>query len=251
MDRVVILGTSSAISDQDHENSHLIIQVDERLVLIDCPGNPIVRIKKAQIDPLKITDLILTHFHPDHVSGLPLLLMDLWLMGRKDPLTIYGLGHTIDRAEKMMQLFEWHRWPDFFPVNFMNLGDNPLNLLMEDAYIRIISSPVKHLIPTIGIRVEFKKSRKIFTYTSDTEPCQNLLDLAKSADVLLHEAAGDSVGHSSGKQCGLNAATAGVNHLYLTHYHPQKDINELLQEAQSTFSRPVTIAQDLMEIIFN
>lgn len=251
MDRVVILGTASAISNETHENSHLIIQASDRIILVDCPGNPIVRIRKARIDPLKITDLILTHFHPDHVSGLPLLLMDLWLMGRKEQLTVFGLDHTIERAEKMMQLFEWHRWPEFFPVNFLKVNEKSQDLLIDDASIKINSSPVNHLIPTIGIRVYFKKSKRIFVYTSDTEPCQNVLDLAKSADVLLHEATGESIGHSSGHQCGLNATKAGAKHLYLTHYNPENGPEKLLLEASSVFEGPVTIAEDLMEIIFN
>ena len=62
--------------------------------------------------------MILTHFHPDHVSGLPSLLLDMWLMGRKDPLTIYGLAYTLERMEKLMEAYDWASWPGFFPVEF-------------------------------------------------------------------------------------------------------------------------------------
>lgn len=248
MDRIIILGTANAVSDETHENSHLIMQSDDRIILVDCPGNPIVRIQKSGIDPLFITDLILTHFHPDHVAGLPLFLMDLWLMGRTEPLIIYGLEHTIGRAEKMMQLFEWNRWPDFFPVKFNLVDETPYYLLLEDQSITINSSPVKHLIPTIGIRVLFKNSNKVFVYTSDTEPCQEVLDLAQSADILLHESAGESVGHSSPEQCGLSAEKAGVIQLYLTHYHTDIKPKQLQKAAKSTFSGKVTVAQDLMKI---
>lgn len=251
MDRIVILGTANAVSDETHENSHLVLQSDDRIILVDCPGNPIVRIQKSGIDPLCITDLILTHFHPDHVAGLPLFLMDLWLMGRKDPLIIYGLEHTIGRAEKMMQLFEWNRWPDFFPVKFKLVNETPNFLLIEDQSIKISSSPVKHLIPTIGIRVLFKNTNKIFVYTSDTEPCQEVLDLAHSADILLHESAGESVGHSSPEQCGLSAEKAEVEQLYLTHYRTTIEPEKLQMAAKSTFSGQVIVARDLMEILFN
>ena len=132
-------------------------------------------------------------------------------MGRKNPLIIYGLDYTIGRAEKMMQLFEWNRWPDFFPVKFKLVSETSYFLLLEDQSIKINSSPVKHLIPTIGIRVLFKNTNKIFVYTSDTEPCQEVLDLARSADILLHESAGESVGHSSPEQCGLSAEKAEVD----------------------------------------
>ena len=75
-----------------------------------------VRLQLAGVDPNKITDIILTHFHPDHVSGFAPLLMSLWLIGRKQPLNVYGLEATIDRAEKMMALYNWQQWPDFYPV---------------------------------------------------------------------------------------------------------------------------------------
>ena len=58
------------------------------------------------------TDIILTHFHPDHVAGLPILLLDLLISG-KDLLNIYGLGKVIDQAVGMLELFEWQDWGDF------------------------------------------------------------------------------------------------------------------------------------------
>jgi metal-dependent hydrolase (beta-lactamase superfamily II) len=39
-----------------------------------------VRLSKAGVDFNRLTDLILTHFHPDHVSGVPMLLMNMWLI---------------------------------------------------------------------------------------------------------------------------------------------------------------------------
>jgi len=98
MPKVIILGSSNAIPDEKHENSHMALVGDERLVLIDCVNNPIVRLRKAGLDVEDITDLLLTHFHPDHVSGVPLLLMDLWLLGRKKELTNIRLGLHIGPA---------------------------------------------------------------------------------------------------------------------------------------------------------
>ena len=85
MAKLIVLGSSNAIPTKDHENTHLAVVCRDRTVLIDCVSNPIVRLEQAGIDPLMISDVILTHFHPDHVSGVPLLLIDLWLMGRCTP----------------------------------------------------------------------------------------------------------------------------------------------------------------------
>jgi ribonuclease Z len=105
MAKIVILGSSNAVAHKDHENTHLVITGRERVVLVDCPGNPILRLERAGVGFNAVTDLIVTHFHPDHVSGVPLFIMDMWLMGRSRPLEIYGLHHTLGRLEKMMGLY--------------------------------------------------------------------------------------------------------------------------------------------------
>ena len=92
MAQVIILGSSNAVADADHENSHLLIVGHERTVLVDCPSNPILRFERAGVDFNAVTDLVITHFHPDHVSGVPLFLMDMWLLGRSRPLAIYPLN---------------------------------------------------------------------------------------------------------------------------------------------------------------
>jgi len=110
MNKLTFLGTASAVPDEDQQNTHFIIETKSRNILVDCVGNPVVRLKQAGVDPLSISDLVVTHFHPDHVSGVPLLLMDLWLMGRETPLYLYGLNEVLDRIEKMMSLFDWESW---------------------------------------------------------------------------------------------------------------------------------------------
>lgn len=248
MQRVVILGSASAVSDEHHENSHLLVQIGDRVILVDCVGNPIVRLKKAGIHPAQVQEIILTHFHPDHVSGFPLLLMDMWLMGRNDSLKVIGVAHTIERAQKMMDLYEWDRWPNFFPVQFIAIEEQAMTPLLDDQDVLILASPVKHLLPTIGLRFLFKNNGKVFSYSSDTEPCQAVVELAKDADVLLHEATGLSIGHTSREQCGEIATQANAKQLYLTHYPPESDPEVLRHQSQSTFAGPVVVATDFLNI---
>src|SRR4030067_524308 len=99
MPKLILLGTASAIADAEHENTHMAIVGPDGVVLIDCVASPKVRLARAGIELDDIGDIIVTHFHPDHVSGVPLLLMNMWLMGRSRPLRIYGLDHALERLE--------------------------------------------------------------------------------------------------------------------------------------------------------
>jgi ribonuclease Z len=102
--------------------------------------------------------LLLTHFHPDHVSGAPLLLMSMWLQGHRRNLNIYGLHHTLDRLEDLMSSYDWSHWPDFFPVAFHRLPHRGPAMILENQDFRITASPVRHLIPTLGLRYESLKA---------------------------------------------------------------------------------------------
>lgn len=248
MGTIVILGTANAVPDDRHENTHLLVQEGERTILVDCTGNPIAELKRAGVSPDLLTDVILTHFHPDHVSGVPLLLMDLWLMGRKHGIRIHGLADTLDRMQTMMKLFDCESWPNFFPVDYHILPEESKADMITDDDFRITASPVRHLIPTIGIRVEFTRSGKVLAYSSDTEPCQNVVELARESDILIHEATGTSFGHSTPRQAGEIAQQARTKALYLIHYPAEVSEAKWLVEASETFTGPVSLARDYMRI---
>jgi len=249
MVKITFLGTASAVPNKSHQNSHFIIESDQRTILIDCVGNPVSRLDEAGIDPLKIDDVILTHFHPDHVSGTPLLLMDLWLMGRKEPINIFGLADVVDRMKQMLTLYDWQSWDGFFPVNFIALNENEQALFVNDADIKMRSVPVCHMIPGIGLRLDFPEGSLI--YSSDTGPCDQVVKLAEGGDILIHEATGEGVGHSSPSQAGEIAQKAGVNSLYLIHYPPECDQVEWIRQAKEKFSGEVFTAKDLMSFVIN
>jgi ribonuclease Z len=248
MGRIIILGSASAVPDERQENSHMIVLTERQGVLIDCPGNPTVRLKQASVPYEAITDIILTHFHPDHVSGFALLVMDLWLLGRKPDLHVWGLAATIERAQQMMDLYTWHEWPNVYPVHFHALPEEELHLFLTGPDLRISSSPSKHLVPTMGVRIEFLAEGRVVTYSSDTEPSDAIVRLAQDADILIHEATSASIGHSSAEQAGQIATRAGVKSLYLIHYLERTQGNELIPCAERTFSGPVALCKDFLTI---
>ena len=248
---LIFLGTSSAIPDEDHENTHMVVTGIEQTILIDSVGNSILRLKHAGVDHNDLTDLIVTHFHPDHVSGVPSLLMNMWLLGRRHALNIYGLQYTLERLENMMDFYDWATWPNFFPVHFHNLPEEERVQLLESKEFRIYSSPVHHLIPTIGLRIDFLQTGKSLAYSCDTEPCIEVERLGLGVDVLIHEATGETLGHTSAAQAGRIASNAQAKSLYLIHY-PTKGVDgqSLIEAVRSNYNNPVALAQDFMKLEF-
>lgn len=251
MVKVIILGASNAIPTTQSENTHMVIVGQDRTVLVDSVSNPILRLEQAGLDFNNLTDIIVTHFHPDHVSGVPLLLMDMWLMGRQKPLNIYGLHYTLDRLEGLMGFYNWSEWPDFFPVVFYRLPSKEMTPVLDCGDFVIHASPVHHMIPNIGLRFGFPQTQKILAYSCDTEPCDEVVRLSAGADVLIHEATGASQGHSSAAQAGGIASKAEVNKLYLIHYPTGRfATGDPVAEASTTFQGDIQLAKDFMVLEF-
>ncbi|PWH15539.1 MAG: MBL fold metallo-hydrolase [Anaerolineae bacterium] len=248
---LVILGSASAIPTIDHENTHLLVIGKAESILIDCPNNPVVPLQKQGYDPLKVTHLILTHFHADHVAGSAPFLMSSWLMGRKQPLHIYGLDETLWRFERMMELFQWETWTGLYPIQIHRLAPQRMTLVFQSEQFEVHSSPVHHLIPNIGLRIYNRWSGESIAYSCDTEPCEEVVELSRGVKALIHEAVGEYLGHTSPQQAGEIAQRAGAKSLYLIHY-PSEDgrIRDWEALARSCFGGPVGLAQDGLKIPF-
>jgi ribonuclease Z len=249
--RVLTLGTAAAVPDERHASTHLAVEGVYGFYLIDCGGRPILRIRQAGLELERLRGLIVTHFHPDHVAGIPLLLMDTWLLGRTDPLPVYGLQDVIERYNAMMDLFRRDEWPGFFDTPCHVIPEEVGAAVLEDDELRVIGAPVEHVVPTMGVRIENKRSGGVVAYSSDTSPCDAVVELARDADILIHEAAKATPGHTGAAQAGEIARRAGARRLVLIHYRPASHkYDRWIQEATETFGGPVELAQDFGEYQF-
>lgn len=250
MAKLIFLGTAAAVADAKHENTHLAVVTERKLLLIDCPGNPVVRLQQAGISPTsRLTDLLLTHFHPDHTSGLPLLLQTLWLLGRTSPLHVHGLEFTIRQSQRMLKLYDWETWSEMFPVIFHEIPEEEMYMALDSDELRLYTSPVSHYVPTLGARIELAAGQFSMAFSSDTRPCAAMTRLAQEVEFLIHEATGEHFGHSSAAQAGEIARQAKARSLYLIHYPVwQTDPTKFLGEAKATFGGEVHLAQDFQTI---
>jgi ribonuclease Z len=250
MAKLIFLGTAAAVADAKHENTHLAFVTDNRLLLIDCPGNPVVRMQQVGYNLThRLTDLLLTHFHPDHVSGFPLLIQTLWLLGRNEPLHVYGLDFTLHQAQRLFNLYDWETWTDLFPLFYHNIPEEEMFMALDSDELRLYTSPVSHYLPTLGARVELLSGRYSIAYSCDTRPSPAVTRLAQGVDILIHEATGAHTGHSSAAQAGEVAREAKAKSLYLIHYPVwENNPRPLVKEAKSEFGAEVHLAEDYQVI---
>jgi ribonuclease Z len=246
MNRLTVLGSAFAVANRNQENAYLLVQTRSNIVLIDCGNNPVGKLEQVGVAINQITDLILTHAHADHMGALPLLLMDMWLNKRQTTLKIYGLAYTLEKAKTLLAIYNWESWQGMFPVDFLTVSAETKQEIIHAKELSISVAPVKHLVPTVGVRISFVEIHKTFVYSCDTEPCKGLDQLATGADLLIQEAAGPAKGHTSPEEAGDIANKAGVKELVLIHYDAGRTEADLLSRASSKFTGKVSLAKDLL-----
>ena len=245
MAELIVLGSAASVPDAEHDTVSLVLRGPVGSILIDCGGSPLHKLARLGVEQEEIRAAILTHHHADHLYGLPILVQGLWLGARQAPLPVYGPQQALDRAHKLLELFDlvdregmfalsWHPVPLREGRRVLSLGD-----------IRITSAPVVHAsTDTLALRFEDTATKRAIVYSADTEPCPALARLAAGVSMLLHEATGDFPGHSSPEQAAELAREAGVGQLALIHY-PVRGVNlEAWRRRAAEFSGPVTLARD-------
>lgn len=215
----IVLGTAASVPDAEHDTVGYVLRGTGWAVLIECGGSPLYRLARLGIEREELEAVILTHGHADHIYGLPILVQGLWLGGREAPLPIYGPAQTLDRAHQMLELFNLAEREDMFEIQWKQIPLRPHRAVLSVHGIEITTSPVNHAAEeTVALRLFSPATGQTLVYSSDTEPSSSLVSLAAGANLLIHEAAGESRGHSSPAQAAEVAREAGVERLVLTHY---------------------------------
>ncbi len=246
MPRLIILGSGAALADASRDNTYMVLEGRESSVLIDCGGSPLHKLRKVGLDLDTLDALIVTHHHPDHIYGAPVLLQGLWLYGRREPFRIFGPRRSVAALDSIMDAVGWRDWPREMPVDFHEVEMRVGHKVVETAEFEITTAPVKHHVPTIAVKATSRESGKTIVYSSDTEPCDALVRLAQGADLLIHECTGDYAGHSTPAQAGAMARRCGAGKLVLIHFTaPHSELEGLRRAAEAEFDGPVELAEDL------
>jgi len=155
--KLTILGSSSALPTSGRFPSAHVLNVHERLFLIDCGEGTQMQLRKNRIRFSKINHIFISHLHGDHIFGLYGLLSTLSLMGRKNEIHLYAPEKYSDILYSHLADFDIHL---SFEIDFIPLAGKDPVLILDDKYITVTSFQLKHRIPTFGFLFREKKAER-------------------------------------------------------------------------------------------
>lgn len=140
---LTILGYNSAIPTVKSSPTAQLLNMGERLFLIDCGEGTQVQLRKTKAKFSKINHIFISHLHGDHCFGLPGLISSFQLLGRETPLHIYGPKGIREFIETVLRITEAHK---SFKILFHELYSSHSEVIMENKKIKISTIPLDHRI---------------------------------------------------------------------------------------------------------
>ncbi|MEM4473304.1 MAG: ribonuclease Z [Archaeoglobaceae archaeon] len=295
--KIVFLGTGGTVPSPDRNTSAIFVQYSKYRFLFDCGEGTQRQIIAAKLGFRNLDHIFITHMHTDHFIGIFGLIETLSLNGREKELNFYtpkpnvlktlfdlfgyenlnfelkvkkasdgdefcfpGFKIVAFKTEHIVQSVGYALIEDdkrkFDREKALALGIPPSPLYARLKRGETIFWNGKMITPEMVLG-ELKKGRKV-VYTGDTRPCERTVEIARDAELLIHDASfSDELkewavesGHSTAKEAAEVAKRANVKKLILTHISARfsKNPEKLVEEAKSVFEN-VELAKDFLEVI--
>lgn len=159
---VTLLGTAATRPQPDRALSSAVFSVGGRHILLDCGEGTQLALHRHHISPMKISLIALTHYHGDHILGLPGLLQTMDTMSRTAPLYITAPeeGHEGILAAILTLADELA-----YPVHFVPMPTEGLRLHDLDPKwppeVTLTAFPTVHRIASQGYRLTVRRIRRL------------------------------------------------------------------------------------------
>ena len=225
MTEIIFLGAGAITPDRPGDHTAMLLKHGPHRILLDAGPAVMMQLDRVGVSPQQITHIYFSHQHGDHILGSPIFLFYhrmRYLMAAQPVL------------EAWLMLMEVV-YPNYLP----NVADELAFLFLEegkseplpaadDISITLARTAHSPNIPAYAARFDFAATDAApgfsVVYSGDSRPNQEVVALARDADLLIHEAtAAESLGqktggvHSTAREAGRIAAQAGVKALALVH----------------------------------
>lgn len=275
--RVIILGAGNPNPDPENAGPAVAIVTGGQAYLVDA-GTGLVR-RAAAMTPRyggsvpelaapRLTRLFLTHLHSDHTIGMADLMLTPWVMGRDEPLQVFGPEGT---ARMLSHLQEAYR----DDIHYRLYGSEPANdkgwrvvvqeidegVVYRDSLVTVEALRVPHGTWPVSLAFRFTTADRVVVISGDTGPTERMIDFARGADVLVHEVYSAKgledrrraewkdyhrAHHTSTIELGRIASAARPKLLVLYHIlYWGASGEELLEEVARTYDGRVVVGMDL------
>ncbi len=284
--RVTLLGTGAPVPRIDRFGPSTLVEVAGQHLLFDVGRGATQRLMQLGIPFRDIDAVFLTHFHSDHVSGLPDLWMTGWLpppFGRRTkPFEVWGPTGTRLMLDHLGLAFEANtkiRIPDeLLPPAGIELLAHEFEsngVVYEKAGVRVTAFAVEHgelIKPAYGYRVDYDDRAVVIS--GDTRYDKNLIAAANGADLLIHEVAmaSDEIlesserfrrifsHHTTPEQAGevfkqVRPKLAVFTHIVILGEFgpttPTAPLETLVTRTRTNYDGPLVVGDDLMSFIID
>lgn len=275
--KLVLLGTGNPNPSPDQSGPALALVVRGTPYIIDF-GPGLIR-RAASLTPryggelseLEIRNLktaFLTHLHSDHTAGYPDLILTPWVMGRDEPLEVYGPVGIGAMTEHILEAYRED-------IRYRVYGDEPANdrgwrvnwhefekegEIYRDSQVVVEAFPVIHGTWPNAWGFRFTTPDRVIVISGDCKPSPKVVEYASGADILVHEVYSQAgfenrtedwkayhrMHHTSTLELAEIARAARPGKLVLYHIlFWGSTETELLEEIRSVYKGPVFAGRDL------
>ena len=221
--RLTIVGSGDAFGSGGRFNTAFLLETAKATLLVDCGASTMVALKARKLDPNRIDAIVLSHLHGDHYGGLPFFMLEAqFLSQRERPLLVAGPPGTRARIPQAMEAF--------FPLSTLNKWRFPWNVV--ELEIGHLNDVLGHMVTTAGVvhysgapstAVRISDGERVFAYSGDTEWVDDLLSIAKGADLFVVECynySGGPHGHLTWEILRPRLGQLEAQSIMLTHMNP-------------------------------
>jgi ribonuclease BN (tRNA processing enzyme) len=253
--KLIVLGSGTSVPHPDRASSAHWIETSGGSVLLDISADAAHRMAQEKLDWPNLDAIWVSHFHLDHLGGLPTFLFgSKWApqtQSRTKPLRVFGPA-GLERI--MRAINESNQYPLFdqpFPMDIVEVAPATTFDILPGVTADTFSTP--HTDESLAVRLTDEGS-KTLVYTSDTGFSENLAAFANGVDLLLMEC---SFRRNKPVQLHLEltdamklAQMSSPRRVVLTHLYPEWDGIDLETEARQLWAGETIAAVDGLRLEF-
>jgi ribonuclease BN (tRNA processing enzyme) len=278
--RLILLGTGGGPRpNKMRAQSSSVVLIKDVPYVVDCGEGVGRQLVFANVPLRNLRHIFITHHHSDHNLDYGNLIYDAWVSGFKGRIDSYGPPPL----EKMTKLyFDMNAYD--INIRIPDEGRSPLppmvitheftkdGVVMQNEHVKVTAALVNHPPVEPSFAYRFDTADRSIVFSGDTTPWNNLIKLARGADILVHEVIHKPslarlmaripnadrlvdhivASHTTHIDVGKVAKEAGVKTLVLTHFVPSDDpslTDEIwIEGAKTHFDGKIIAGKDLMEI---